>query len=321
MRIRQYAAIIASAAIVGETVAKPVEFGSRRGGMNKHIKVDVSKNKYFQEPGGDEQLGHYDQRYFHGIVSYEERTDTQLHMIRAYLNFFRGHGLDTWIAHGTLLGWWWNGQRLPWDWDMDTQVSGATLHYLGENFNQTRENYTSSDGSVTREYLIDVNPWIWERERGDGMNVIDARFIDVRNGLFIDITGLSETHPDQSPGVWSCKNYHRYHTSDLYPMRTTYFEGVEALVPYAYDKILIEEYKEKALVLTEYEGHQWNAGTKAWEKTPGQIAKEQREAEARQKKADREENKRKEEEQKKKDEEAKKKEEEGSQSTADTQGS
>jgi hypothetical protein len=33
-------------------------------------------------------------------------------MTRAYLNFFREQGLETWIAHGTLLGWWWNGKVL-----------------------------------------------------------------------------------------------------------------------------------------------------------------------------------------------------------------
>jgi hypothetical protein len=38
--------------------------------------------------------------------------DTQSHMVRAYLAFFREKGMDTWIAHGTLLGWWWNGQVL-----------------------------------------------------------------------------------------------------------------------------------------------------------------------------------------------------------------
>lgn len=59
---------------------------------------------------GDNTLGHYDKRYFHGVVSDEERRDTQKHMVRAYLDFFRANDLDTWIAHGTLLGWWWNGQ-------------------------------------------------------------------------------------------------------------------------------------------------------------------------------------------------------------------
>jgi hypothetical protein len=145
-------------------------------------------------------------------------------------------------------------QMLPWDWDVDTQVSGATLHHLGEKFNQTHHHYVSEDKTVKREYLLDVNSWIWERERGDGMNIIDARWIDVRNGLYIDITGLSETHPDSKPGIWVCKNYHRYKTSDLYPMRQSMYEGVPALIPYAYDKILQEEYQQKALVLTAYEG-------------------------------------------------------------------
>ena len=136
---------------------------------------------------------------------------------------------------------------LPWDWDVDTQVSGATLDYLGKNLNRTIHHYVSENKKVKRDYFLDVNPWIWERERGDGMNIIDARWIDVRNGLYIDITGLSETRPTQQPGVWSCKNSHRYHTRDLYPLRETMFEGVPALVPYAFDKVLTDEYSQNAL--------------------------------------------------------------------------
>ncbi len=71
---------------------------------------EVRDTKYFHEPGGDDLLGHYDKRFFKGVVSYEERTDTLHHMIRAYLNRFHELGLETWIAHGTLLGWWWNGK-------------------------------------------------------------------------------------------------------------------------------------------------------------------------------------------------------------------
>lgn len=145
---------------------------------------------------------------------------------------------------------------LPWDWDIDTQVSGSSLAYLGEHLNRTIHNYThtESDPHVTREYLLDVNPHSVDRERGDGLNIIDARWIDIRNGLYIDITGLSETLPDEMPGVWSCKNFHRYKTTDLYPMRETMYEGVVAKVPYAYDHILTEEYQSKALVVTDFEG-------------------------------------------------------------------
>ncbi|KAF2250505.1 hypothetical protein BU26DRAFT_562485 [Trematosphaeria pertusa] len=309
MKFSIYAAAIAGGSLFASTVASPVRPG--RSGLQRTAtkmearglsKEEKERLKYFHEPGEGDVMGHYDARYFKGVVADDERTDTQLHMIRAYLDFFRQEGLDTWIAHGTLLGWWWNGRRLPWDWDMDTQVSGATLAFLGERYNQTHHKYVSDDGSVKREYLLDVNPMARERERGDGMNIIDARWIDLRNGLFIDITGLSETHPDTAPGVWSCKNYHRYHTSDLYPMRETVFEGVIAKVPYSYDKILIQEYQEKALVVTEFQGHAWDPNRKEWLKTAEQIEKDRQDAEKRKQ----EEEERRKKEEKKKEEEQKK---------------
>jgi hypothetical protein len=73
------------------------------------------EDKYFHEPvghekGADDRLGHYDVRYFHGMVSEEERAESLHHMVIAYLDFFRSNKLETWIAHGTLLGWWWNGE-------------------------------------------------------------------------------------------------------------------------------------------------------------------------------------------------------------------
>lgn len=66
--------------------------------------------KYFHEPGGSELGNHYDVRYFNGVQKYEDKQDTQLHMLRAYLQFFQEKGVETWLAHGTLLGWWWNGK-------------------------------------------------------------------------------------------------------------------------------------------------------------------------------------------------------------------
>jgi hypothetical protein len=143
---------------------------------------------------------------------------------------------------------------LPWDWDIDVQVASDTLTYLSHHLNHTLQHYTSPDRLTKRSYLLDVNPWALERTRGDGMNIIDARWIDVRNGLYIDITGLSETHPDTHPGVWSCKNYHHYNGSDLWPMRESVYEGVRALVPYRYERVLREEYGGEALVRTEFNG-------------------------------------------------------------------
>jgi LicD family len=121
--------------------------------------------------------------------------------------------------------------------------------------NQTTHFYSPVDGSAERQYLLDVNPHYTERTRGDGFNIIDARWIDTKNGLYIDITGLSETQPDLLPGVWSCKNDHHYKTRDLFPLRESTFEGVYALIPYSYDRILITEYQYSALVNTEWLGY------------------------------------------------------------------
>ncbi|TGZ77763.1 hypothetical protein EX30DRAFT_398320 [Ascodesmis nigricans] len=224
--------------------------------------------KYFHEPGNGDLTGHYDIRYFAEVVDYDTRLDTLKHMVRAWLQTTNREGIETWIAHGTLLGWWWNGEILPWDWDLDVQVHGDTLKLLGDNYNMTTHSYTSSDGKISREYLLDINPYSAERVRGNGMNIIDARWVDMRNGLYIDITGISETDPKDKPGTLFCKNLHAYQYEDIWPLINTTFEGEPALIPQNYEAILIEEYHTKALVATEYEGHRWNPKTKAWDVAP-----------------------------------------------------
>lgn len=83
-----------------------------------------------------------------------------------------------------------------------------------------------------------------------GLNVIDARWIDMENGMFIDITGLVEREPVRRPGVWSCKNFHRYRTEEVWPLRETVFEGVRAMVPFEFETVLTDEYGMRALTAT-----------------------------------------------------------------------
>ncbi|PLB43597.1 hypothetical protein P170DRAFT_369031 [Aspergillus steynii IBT 23096] len=227
-------------------------------GLNKSAEF-----KYFHEPGRDDILGHYDTRFFTEPVPDEERSQTLTHMIRAYLNFFDDNGLETWIAHGTLLGWWWNGKVMPWDWDIDTQVTDTTLLRLADRYNQTIVRYKPRRRDPELSYLLDINPWARQRERGQGLNIIDARWIDMRTGLYIDITGLSHLDSNK-PDMWQCKNNHKYQTDDIYPLRRTTFEGVSAKVPFQYKAVLIDEYNDKALTSTHFHNHTWRPNLEEW---------------------------------------------------------
>ncbi|KAG7294358.1 hypothetical protein NEMBOFW57_004429 [Staphylotrichum longicolle] len=140
-------------------------------------------------------------------VPYDAHRAVLSHLVRAYLTTLAALHLETWLAHGTLLGWWWNGLTLPWDYDLDAQVSGATMRALADRHNGSLHEY---------------------------------RYVDAETG--------------------------REETRQLYPLRETEFEGVQALVPWGYEGILVEEYGEKSLVTTEWEGHVWKPDIKQWVK-------------------------------------------------------
>lgn len=232
---------------------------------------------YFLQAGESEVLVHYDSRYYLGSpVSDEDRRNTLHHLIRAYVTFFRDHNLQSWIAHGTLLGFWWNAQILPWDMDIDVQVPEAVLFRLGKQYNMTAYGYQEVENSNSntevrqRHYILDVNPNIFEREKGWGDNVIDARFIDISNGLYIDITGISQFRADEADahvGIWKCKNNHRYDEDNIWPLRETLFEGIVTTVPNRYEAILIREYGSRALSSTKYHGHEWSTAERGWIKS------------------------------------------------------
>jgi hypothetical protein len=219
---------------------------------------DIEEYKYFHEAGFTHELQHYDVRFFTAEVPYTAHRAVLTNLIRSYLSTFASLHLETWIAHGTLLGWYWNEHILPWDFDVDVQVSGATLAQLATQYNQSRHEYAYTDAATgkpaTETYLLDVNTFATKVDRGSGHNSIDARWIDVATGMYVDITGLMERDPKKSPGVVSCKNFHAYRQEELFPLRESTFEGVPALVPFEYKNILAGEYQEKSMVVTEFQG-------------------------------------------------------------------
>lgn len=109
-------ALIAASSLIADASLIPRTFEEIRARLEPRLIRGHKKPKaddfpkYFHEPGGGDVSNHYDSRYEHGVQSYNDKQDTQIHMLRAYLGFFQEKGLETWLAHGTLLGWWWNAK-------------------------------------------------------------------------------------------------------------------------------------------------------------------------------------------------------------------
>ncbi len=158
-------------------------------------------SKHFHEVdirGFNEYGSHCDWRFYKTIINNRGDHKAMIsHMLRTWLKFTMNEGLSTWIAHGSLLGWYWNGMTMPWDTDADVQMPITHLDYLSRNFNNSLIIEDPREGSG--RYLLEVGEAYVHRTRGNGRNLIDARFIDTLSGSYIDITGLALTNavPDE----------------------------------------------------------------------------------------------------------------------------
>lgn len=119
-----------------------------------------------------------------------------------------------------------------------------------------------------REYMLEINPYYVNGSQSDNLNVIDARWVDMTSGLFIDITSVRH---NAERDIYECKDGHEFYVRlfplvckftttnsfqnyELFPLRDTFFEGVAAKIPNGYKDLLEEEYTQKALTLTTFEG-------------------------------------------------------------------
>lgn len=214
---------------------------------------------------------HYDGRFADHEVEEKERLAHLTALIQTFLSTMADLGATVWLMHGTLLGWWWNQRILPWDSDIDVQVDETTIAFLAKYYNMTEYRYRFPGMEKRRTYLLEINPNYVIRDQADTLNVIDARWIDTENGLFIDISTVRPDERKRAAGVEGalmCKDKHHYLERDIFPLRDSYFEGIHVKIPFEYSALLVEEYGEKALTLTEFEGHKFNDTTKIWEPMP-----------------------------------------------------
>lgn len=154
---------------------------------------------------------HYDGRFGEKALPYHEQKAALKNLLQTYLATFSDLGVETWLMHGSLLGWWWGKKILPWDSDADVQVTEAGIHYIASYYNMSVFHYRTPRIPEGRDYMLEVNPNYVNREQTDKLNVIDARWIDTTSGLFIDITAVryNLTHPE-GDGILSCKDGHEF---------------------------------------------------------------------------------------------------------------
>lgn len=222
-------------------------------------------------------------------LDYENQRTNLTSLTQAYLSTMSDLGAETWIIHGTLMGWWWNRkaslttnahqtssdriQIMPWDSDIDVHVSEDTMHFLASYYNMTIHTVRTTHAPQGKNYMLEINPKWVDGSPEDELNQIDGRWIDMLSGVFIDITAVRRQRKYQ--GILFCKDRHKYRVSvvpalnccraqsanlccpkeaDLFPLRDSVFEERPVKIPYNYAELLQEEYGRISLTRTRFAG-------------------------------------------------------------------
>ena len=116
-----------------------------------------------------------------------------------------------------------------------------------------------------RHYLIDIHPSHRDANRWEKDNdLVDARWVDMQNGVFLDMSAVWKQTGEDSQTTLRCKDGSQYNVSynhsrsscskhsktnyslpkisDIYPLRSSLLENSPILLPNNPDKILTHEY-------------------------------------------------------------------------------
>lgn len=185
---------------------------------------------------------HVDIRYAKSGPSetFDERRKILINIFREWTKFAEERELKYWVVHGSLIGWHWQLDVLPWDLDIDIQVLSTDLLFYYVHF---------KDFLFKGRYLFDLNPHSVFRDH-QRHNVIDARFIDTETGYYMDMTGVA------FDGTYlHCKTPHEYLPQWIFPLKRSTFCGAPTWVPNNVAATLVSEYGFGVLDNTYYEFH------------------------------------------------------------------
>lgn len=212
--------------------------------------------------------------FFKRFIGDRERQSVVHHMVRVWFQFAELIDISSWINYGSLLGWSYNGVNMPWDTDIDIQMPIRHLDRLGREYNRLLviENPRYGNG----KYYLEVAPTY--TAQGNGRNFIDARFIDINSGLYIDISALAHTNFKPPKKLFrginkeelkamtvNCKNWNWHTLEELLPLRHTYFEGGEAYIPHNVSRILSQKYgKTSYTTKSHFKKHNYQKDVQLW---------------------------------------------------------
>ncbi|CAM9021287.1 unnamed protein product [Wickerhamomyces anomalus] len=261
-----------------EAIPNPTREESKYLNFLKYSNAEVGNaNKfYFIFPwiqiDSKAELHHYNFPWIKQIISHEERIQVVHHLIRSWFKYAEHAQIISWFNYGNLIGWYFNAQNLPWDNDVDVQVSIKDIDKIGRYHNNTLVVENPKNGDHI--FWIQTNPFYLQQNNAQ---FIDARYIDVKTGIYIDISALWETNiplphnfkPKEGEIAIHCKHYNWFSFSDIFPLRRTIYEGAQAYMPNGIEPILKRFYGDKAMNNWNIFDHNWQPDIGLW--VPNQV--------------------------------------------------
>lgn len=257
--------------IMAENFLEGLRECQRTDGTNEPTYFKMATLDIRESRNQDNDWGwHYDWRFFNDALFYRkaewsmeervERTNIILErLLRNWNRFAEEKGIVSWIMHGPLLAWYWDGLMFPYDVDIDIQMTAAELARLSRHYNQTLVVEDPTEGYG--RYLIDCGSYIHNRDESHTGNHIDARFVDIDTGIYIDITSLAKSNfnlPDEykkdpivhkddgdaNAEVYNDRRKHFYTLDQLQPLHYSMMGGVPLYVPNQIEERLRFEYSK-----------------------------------------------------------------------------
>lgn len=223
-----------------------------------------------------DEFHHYTFPFVKQMILSKERSTMVHHLGRSWFKFTEYAGVVSWFGYGNLIGWYRHSRNLPWDPDIDVVLSIKDLTKKSKKFNASLVVENPENGHNL--FYFQTTPYFYQHRDNQ---MIDARYIDVRTGIYIDISCLWNDNDRDIPDrfkneapetIYHCKNYNWFSHRELFPLRRTLYEGAQAYAPNDYKAILLAKYGEKSMTATNNFGHNWQPDIGVW--VPNEICDE-----------------------------------------------